>query len=464
MKILAIDIGSTNIKCELFDNNTSIKKVTRQIETSREEGGIVYQYPERIIVHVKRLIRQMTQEGVEIEKIVFSTAMHSVTPVLEMQMDQKMYTWEDCQSTDFVKSFRKTDQAQSFYRKTGTPIHEMSPFAKIGSFKAKPWFKDVKQWVGIKELIMQEFTGKLLVDYSVASATGLFNLETKTWDREILEYLDIRKDQLARLVDTNHFELIRPEVAEDLFVSPNVKVYIGASDGCLASYASYLVNGTYGSLTIGTSGAVRKLSREIELDDEGKTFCYYLNDEFWVVGGASNNGGQVLDWADNIFYGRGELYQKLPEIFNESPVGSHNLIFLPYLFGERAPLWRGDVSAKHVGLNGRHTKYDILRSIIEGMIFNLRLVSEQVELDNREISMNGGLFKNEEFQMLVADIFGYNCLVSSYGEPTFGAAVLAEKVENTRVTNQARIFFNEDNHVAYQKYYDHFKDTVNNEW
>lgn len=460
MKILAVDIGTTNLKCELFDGNQSVKQEQFRIETHFGEHGKVFQYPERIIVQIKRAIRKMTQAGLEIEGIVFSTAMHTITPVLDTQLDQEMLTWQDKQSSDFIKHFKGTEEAALFYQKSGTPIHEMSPFAKIAAFKQKPWFKEVKRWVGIKELIMHSFTGRYLVDYSVASATGLLNLKKLTWDAEILSFLEINAMQLGDLVDTDYSTKILPELADELFVSREVKVYVGASDGCLASYASYVVNGTQSSLTLGTSGAVRKITKKIELDDQGKTFCYYLNKEHWVVGGATNNGGQVLDWADQVFYGKEKLYQSLTELFNESPIGSHDLLFLPYLFGERAPLWKATATSTFVGLTGRHHRFDMVRSMIEGVVFNLKVISDQVELDVRDLSVNGGFFKHEELSTLVADIFGKNCLLSDYAEPTFGAVCLVEKSAYPLFTDQKRIFFNDSNHVAYQTYYEKFKKTL----
>lgn len=178
----------------------------------------------------------------------------------------------------------------------------MSPFAKIGHFQKEKWFKDVIRWVGMKDYLMERLTGEFVVDYSIASATGLFNIHDKKWDAAILKKVGTDESMLAKLVDTDYSAPLLEDIADELFLTPNIPVYIGASDGCLASYASYVANGTLNTITIGTSGAVRKLSKTIELDDKGQTFCYYLNDTYWVIGGATNNGGQIMTWAEHVFF------------------------------------------------------------------------------------------------------------------------------------------------------------------
>ncbi|MGY3765308.1 gluconokinase [Vagococcus vulneris] len=457
MSILAIDVGTTNLKCQIFENHQIVDMVSVPIETHSDNTGKVYQNPERILIQIKRTVRVLTQKGYDITSIIFCTAMHSIMPSFESGIDQELLIWQDSQSSEFVKEFRQDSLAHEFYGKTGTPIHEMSPFSKIAHFRNKGWFASVDKWIGLKEYLMQAFTGHLVVDYSVASATGMFNLKEKRWDEDVLTFLNIESTQLASLVDTDQYYIIKESLADELFISRDVKVYVGASDGCLASYASYVSNGTSNTLTVGTSGAIRKLSKEIKLDSKGQTFCYYLTKDYWVVGGATNNGGQVLEWADKIFYDNNSLYEKLADIVYTSPIGSRGISFLPFLSGERAPLWDSSAMASFQGVKKYHSKEDLTRAIVEGVLFNLFYIAELIDLDIRDLSINGGFFQNDVLAIMTADIFGKTCIQSEYSEAAFGAVSLIEPPTANQMTEQKRIFYNEDNHKRYMQYYDVYK-------
>lgn len=460
---LAVDVGTTNIKLSLFEKYQLIDKTEIRIETQHKACGKVFQNPAKILEHIKRGIKKFSEKGMDIEHLSFSTAMHSIMPVTDTLYDEEMLIWLDTQASSFVKEFKKEEQANLFYQKTGTPIHEMSPFSKIASMRKKTWFKEVKKWLGLKEYLMVAFTGQEVIDYSTASTTGLFNIHEKKWDEEILEYLEIEKYKLAELVDTDAHYVIRKELADELCISRDVLVYIGACDGCLASYASYLGNGTMNTLTVGTSGAVRKLTKKIELDKEGKTFCYYLNKEYWVVGGASNNGGQVLEWASNIFYPNQSIYDELDQIFKLSPIGSNGVLFLPYIAGERAPLWNAEATGSFKNVSIHNKREDLLRSLSEGILFNLRYISDLVNLDAREISISGGFFDSPILATLAADIFGKNCIQSVFSEPSFGLICLMDPPEKSIIADQRRIFTSLENHFKYENSYNLFLKEIKDE-
>ncbi len=453
---LAIDVGTTNIKLHVFEKENLLDKLSIPIDTYREDDGRVYQSPERIWNKIKRGIRSLTQKGYQIDSVVLSTAMHSIMPVFDNNSEDELYIWQDRQGQEFIESFKRDEDYLSVYKKTGTPIHEMSPFAKIGSFQRKPWFQDVRKWVSLKDYLMNEFTGEWVLDYSIASATGLFNIHDKQWDEEILEMIDVKRHQLSRLVDTDYYAPLLDHVAEELFLKEGIPVFIGASDGCLASYASYVANGTLNTLTIGTSAAVRKLSKEIELDDLGQTFCYYLNENYWVIGAASNNGGQIMTWADKTFYDGHSIFKHLNQLLDQTNIGSDGLLFFPYLSGERAPSIQQDINGSFTGLTMCHTKNHFIRSVVEGIFYNLRYISELVALDSREITISGGFFQNDILTMMASDIFGRNVIQSVYGEPTFGGVSLVTPLKTYLLSDYKRTFYSEESHQLYNKTYDKY--------
>ena len=172
----------------------------------------------------------------EITKLSFSTAMHSLMPD---DGRRQIFLWSDLQAAETIDRFKQTKLATHFYEISGTPIHAMSPFAKVLYFQEENLYPAETHWYGIKELVMDYFTGKPVIDYATASATGMFDLRKQEWNGEILDYLGLKKEQLATLADTSQKFTMLKEIRELFDFSENIQVIVGASDGTLAAYASY---------------------------------------------------------------------------------------------------------------------------------------------------------------------------------------------------------------------------------
>lgn len=459
MHELGIDIGTTNIKLSYYVNRQLIKEQSQPVITYYEDRGKVYQKPSDILEAIIRGVRLLELVDLDLTQIALSAPMHSIMAVCDSLEEERLYIWSDNQAAEWVKEFKKTDIAQLFYEKSGTPIHPMSPFAKIAWFKQSwPNFTEVSQWLGIKEWLMYQLVGHNVVDYSIASATGLFNIHRLEWDKDILSFCGITTDQLARPVDTDAVFEILPEMAQRMRLTPGLSITIGASDGCLASLASFIATGETTTVTLGTSGAVRKLSDEMILDSQGRTFCYYLNRNYWVVGGATNNGGQVLDWAGKMFFEDvTAFYSQIDQILTQTTIGANNVLFYPYLNGERAPLWDANATAKFDGLKVTHTRYDMLRAVIEGIIFNLKLIADLIRVNDEPIILSGGFFNNKNLIQLTANIFGNDCVASKYNEPSFGALCLNKGITVAEVELVGEYYSCEPYFTAlYTPYYQSF--------
>ncbi|MGX7163827.1 gluconokinase [Enterococcus massiliensis] len=414
---LGIDVGTTAIKFGVIEQGKLLFKTSVPVTTYYEDKQ-KYQKAEEILASIADGVRVIPHSlRKELQYIGFSTAMHSCLPVVEETYD-RIFIWSDNQAEETIEAFRETPEAKRFYQKTGTPIHAMSPFAKILHFQETGEYPPETVYYGLKELVLQQFVGEFLIDRSTASATGLFHSQELVWDQEILHFLGITEKQLAKVVEPTESFPILSSLAKELALPKNIKVLAGASDGCLAAYASYLTTGIPDSLTIGTSAAIRRITQTPYVDSEKQNFCYYLNEEFYVVGAPSNNGGCVLEWAKNQLFADEKLLEQLTMI-QESPIGGNGIRFHPYINGERAPYWRNDQTAELKYLSIHHTKADILRGIIEGTLMNLKLLAKTVGIGTK-LSISGGFFKTEILQQLTAEILAADCWLADANEPIFG--------------------------------------------
>ncbi|MBL1230394.1 gluconokinase [Enterococcus sp. BWB1-3] len=462
--IVTIDVGTTAIKFTLYQNHNQILTTELRIQTYTEKSGKKYQKPLEILDLLQTGIHSIIEEyPYPIHYIALSTAMHGLMPVYEDGSCGELLIWSDNQAAETAAAFRKSALSQSFYEKTGTPIHYMSPFSKLLWLKETEQLPDnVIKWIGLKELVSNFFTGEYYLDYSAASATGLFNSLVLDWDNEILTYLSISRRQLPILVDTNTILALSDETKKALGLSPQTQLLIGASDGCLAAYAGYLNTELSVSLTLGTSGAIRKITADRELDSEGKTFCYYLKKGLWVVGGPTNNGGTVLEWLSKLFFNHPTaIFEHLDSALEASSPGAEHLLFLPYINGERAPMWEPFLTGSYQGITALHGQNEFIRAAVEGLLFNLKAIMDASPFPDQEISINGGVFRHPALSQLTADILGKDCLLSANNEPCFGLlGLINQKALPQSDTNCQYIKKDTKNESQYLSFYHSFLETA----
>src|SRR5688500_4127351 len=142
-----------------------------------------------------------------------------------------------------------------------------------------------------------------------------------------------------------------------LGVNGDTKIIVGSSDGCLATLGSGAWDGHKATITIEDSGAVRVIGTKVLNDKKQRFFNYLLTENCYVSGGPTNSGGVIFEWFAKQFGDFKNPYdieQSMQELITEAskvPVGSDGLLFLPYLLGERAPIWNANARGAYFGLN-----------------------------------------------------------------------------------------------------------------
>ncbi len=461
---IGVDIGTTSIKVILYDESYQIKAFSNVgYKTYHDQVDYAEQDPDEILMAFKKALREVILQADpgKIRLLAFSSAMHSL---ILMDKDGRPLTrsiiWSDNRSFEEVENFKDNEDWLDLYKRTGTPVHSMSPFFKLLWFKKNTeLLEKTDKIIGIKEYILHELTGEYVLDYSVASATGIFNIHEMEWDVKALDYLNETVDKFSKLVDVTTKLNIRNRLfLKEMNLSEETKILVGASDGCLANLGSSAVRQGETTITIGTSGAVRMTVEKPLLDSKGRTFCYYLSSGRWVIGGAVNNGGNILHWLEKILCCKeGEIYKSLSESIREIPIGSDGLIFLPSLHGERAPFWDGSLRASFLEITAYHGKQHFIRAVLEGMLFNLKEVWEILEnLAGKTTKMmaSGGFLKNQDWAKMLADIFGMDYMVSETMESSsLGAVLLDEENRNLGLTNPRTISYQKRNHEEYRRFY-----------
>lgn len=443
--MLGIDIGTTSTKSVLFSEkgeviekeNIGYPLYTPNISTAEQDPEEIYQAMLQSISNIMKRHKEKTLSFVS-----FSSAMHSVIAIDEN--DEPLtpcITWADNRSEAWAHKIKTELNGHEVYKRTGTPIHPMSPLTKIAWIvHNRPEIASkAKKYIGIKEYIFKKLFNHYAVDHSLASATGMMNLQTLDWDDEALQIAGITANQLSELVPTTKiFTDCNPEIAKQMGIDSQTPFVIGASDGVLSNLGVNAIRKGEIAVTIGTSGAIRTIIDKPQTDKKGRIFCYALTENHWVIGGPVNNGGMVLRWIrDELASSETETakrlgidpYDVLTKIAERVQPGSDGLLFHPFLAGERAPLWNPDVRGSFIGLTMSHKKEHMIRAALEGVIYNLYTVFlaliECMDSPVTRIQATGGFARSQVWRQMMSDIFDSEVIVpESYESSCLGACIL----------------------------------------
>ncbi len=423
--LIGLDIGTTNVKAVAFEGSRILAASERPNRVLTPQPGWSEQEPEAVFQHVLSVLRAVKSRVTDPrfarhQAIVFSSAMHGLVAVDTAGRPlTRFILWSDLRSGDIARQLRESPEGRELYRRTGVPIHAMSPLVKsIWLRRNQPEvFAQAHRFLGIKDYVWYRLTGDYRCDWSVASATGMFNLVKNDWDEGALTLAGLTPAQLPEPVSPLYLTRLSENAQLWRESSGNTDLIIGASDGALANLGSGATGPGQVAVTIGTSAAIRTVTAAPVADEQMRTFCYRLDGERFIVGGASNNGTNVLEWLRGAVF-RSSLSADAfaSQALGVAP-GADGLLFLPYLYGERAPLYDTEARGAFFGLTAGHGQAHFVRAALEGVILNLRLIAETLEAQEpiRTLYAGGGFSRNELWVQLLADIFQKPVMLSESG-------------------------------------------------
>ena len=458
---IGIDIGTTATKAICFDENGNVlHQITKEYPMYHPKENWSIQKPNEILDSVLACIKEITK-NTKPEFISFCSAMQSI-----LIIDENGYPisdallWADNRATSIAAALKESEYGTLFYQKTGIPIHPFSPMTKLAWLKENEpnLFRNAFKFLSLKEYIWHQLTGEYVTDSSMASGTGIMNIHTLQWDETILNYLNIKENQLSKIISPTH----KSKGIKDGFL-----YILGGGDGPLANLGTGSMEKNRIALSIGTSGAVRIPIEEPYIDSEMRTQCYHLMANQYLKLGAVNNGAIILQWLKESLLKTNESYETLLEQAKEIPAGSDGLLFIPYLLGERAPIWDAKAQGTLLSIKITHHKGHFIRATLEGILFGLFSVVEILLPDPKirketTVMVSGGFGKSELWLQMVADIFQMKVVVSETIEgAAWGAVLIGFKATgniNSFENKTSATFYPNLNHaVVYEKAFEKFK-------
>ena len=470
---LGIDIGTTSTKAVAFSPaGEIIVSYFIAYEMQHPFPNRSEQNPDEIlqavITGINKVIEKLSPQLPAF--ISFSAAMHSLLAIDERgKLLTPLIIWADNRANDIADKLRKSNEGMNIYQKTGVPIHAMSPLCKLLWLKENDQkiFNAAYKFIGIKEYIFYKLFGEYIVDTSIASATGLLNTKSLQWDEGILNYCSVSASKLSAIVSTKRI-LYYKGIHPGLTLPATVPFVIGASDGALSNLGTGATTNNIMAVTIGTSGAARIIVHEAYTDSLMRTFCYHVKDDQYIIGGANNNGAVALQWLKENIFDTKEDYNQLFALAESIGTGSEGLLFLPYLLGERAPLWNSDAKGVLFGLTIQHSKAHIIRAVLEGVIFSMYSIC-RILAENRgvtELRASGGFARSTLWLQILADVSNVRVVVSgSVQSSALGAVMIGAEAVGAETDFKNELLTvhepNGQSHEIYVKLFEKFQRLYN---
>ncbi|MGC9239512.1 MAG: gluconokinase [Acidithiobacillus sp.] len=410
---IAIDVGTSVLKVAAVDGEERIIAQRRSaIPLLQPAPGAALQD----VLAIEGLLRDLLQalandlgKRYRVERVAWSCAMHSL--LLADGHGQPLgpaYTWLDGRAATVARDCWDHGPGRRLYERTGTPIHPISPLIKLRWLRqtAPTELTRARHVLSIKEWLWWRSFGSYEVDAATASASGLLDIHCGQWSAEALAYVDLDTGRLSRLVDRKWQRPLRPD---DPIFPPQMagaSVYLGASDGVLAQWGMGAFREDVLGVSLGTSMAVRRYAARPQLSRRTRNFAYRVDDHHWLVGTASNNGGPLLDWVRRRGFGAETGFaEALAAAARATP---SSLLCLPFLEGERAPLWRAEARAAFLDIDARDGPAEFLRAAVEGLFFTLRWLCEDLQAraphPAKRLIASGHLFQTPWAAQLLADM------------------------------------------------------------
>ena len=298
-------------------------------------------------------------------------------------------------------------------------------------------YRRTYKMLNAKDYILFKLTGNFVTEPSDASSWCLMDQKKQQWSDTLLELAELPKDKLPELRRSVDIAgTVTKEAAALTGLLEGTPVVCGGGDTCCAAVGKGIVKEGVANCCMGTSSWISVAAKE-PVCDEGMTVINWAHivPGYILPNGTMQTGGAALSWAvDNLYKDtpadKNQIYASVNDEAAASPVGAKDLMFLPYLMGERSPRWNDKAKGMFAGLTLQHDRGDMVRAVLEGVGYNLDIILRTMLENGCQIDklvMVGGGARNRAWRKILSDIFGLPLQIPEDLEEatSMGAAITA---------------------------------------
>lgn len=500
--ILAHDLGTGSNKAAIVDTNSEIISHRKsEYEVTYPEKGCAIQDPEScwweaVVKTTRELLDETKVDPDDITSIVFSAQMSGTVPVdSEGSTLMPCMIWLDTRASEQaekiwsgplkISGYNIFNLAEFIWITAGAPGHAgKDPISKILWVKEnKPdVYEETYKFLDSKDYLIHRLTGNFVTTEDLGNLTWLMDSRTKQWSERICEKYGVDIEKLPEIKSSIDVAgELKEKAAQELGLREDTKVVMGAGDITSAAIGSGAVTEFKVHGYVGTSSWIANHTY-----DRRKDISHYIgsicsaNPEMFLCTAEQENAGACLDWVKNEMFedevsrceeAGEEIYQVLDNIAEDAEPGSKELIFTPWMYGERAPIDDNSVRGGFHNLSLDHTRENAVRAVMEGVAFNMKWALgylEKLTKEARVINLIGGGAKSDIWCQIFSDVLNrkINQMVRPQEAGVRGAAMIAsvglgyiEKFEDIEKLVSVKETYepNQQNRKIYAKLFEEFK-------
>jgi len=440
--LLAIDAGTTSIKVGIFGTEGQLKGISTQEYTLSTSSSECIELPVNIYWSackkgIDEVLKNLGIKSEAIAAISISSQGETLIPVDKRGRPLRdAIVWLDSRAKAEALEISRTFSVDEFYHITGLPnVSPMWPAAKILWIKRNQphIFNQTFKFLLLKDYLIYRLTGEFVTDSTISSSTGFLKLRERDWWNEMLDFIELDKEQLPQLVSSEEVVgKVIPQVASEIGLSHNTLVVAGAMDQMAGAIGAGNINPGIITETTGTALTIIATVDEPIYDSQRRIPCSpHVVPNRFVLMPYCETAGIVLKWFRDTFgtKNEGENYNALMELAKSIPAGSEGLLALPHFAGSFCPHFNPEARGAFVGISLNHKKAHFVRAIVESIAFMLK---ENIELlkklgvEVEKVKSLGGAAKSDFWLQVKSDVLNLPVEVPKCSEASsLGAAILA---------------------------------------
>ena len=415
MLYIGVDLGTSAVKLLLMDESGKVLNiVSKEYPISFPKPGWSEQNPcdwwEQTVAGLIELTKDFDRSAVA--GISFGGQMHGLVVLDENDnVIRPAILWNDGRTqkeTDYLNNVIGKEKLSEL---TGNIAFAGFTAPKILWLKANEPenFARIKKLMLPKDYIAYRMTGVFSTDYSDASGMLLLDVKNKCWSKEMLDICDVREEWLPGLYESSEKTgTLKADVACELGFPKDCIVAAGAGDNAAAAIGTGTVGAGKCNLSLGTSGTLFITSDEFRVDSHNALHSFDHADGGYHLMGCMLSAASCNKSLCEEILKTSDFSGEQADITDEK-LGENHVYFLPYLMGERSPIYDTNARGTFTGMTMDTSRSDMVQAVLEGVAFAIRdsfEVAKSLGIEIPRSNICGGGAKSSLWRKIFANVLG----------------------------------------------------------
>lgn len=445
--LLGIDVGTSGCKVAVFDENGKIiATTTKEYDVYYPKDGWAEQDPNQwwdcVVSCIKSTITDNNINPSGIKGIGTDGQSWSAIPIDEDgEVLANTPIWMDTRASDICDRIKSEVGEDVIISLCGNPFEPMYTTPKILWFKENmsDVYNNTYKILQSNSFIVYRLTNKISQDICQGYGLHCFDMRKGKWDLDMCDKLGLDANMLPDRIYNCHEVVggVSKQVASATGLMEATPVVAGGLDAACGTLGAGVIHAGQTQEQGGQAGGMSICLDEYKADKR-LILSYHVVQNKWLLQGGTVGGGGVIKWFEKEFceLERNKANANGNSSFDEMNIeaseikkGSDGVVFLPYMAGERSPIWDKNAKGVFYGLDFAKTRAHMIRACFEGVAFSLKHnidVAEEVGAYVGTLHATGGSANSKLWTQIKSDITGKNLVVpSSDTSATMGAAMLA---------------------------------------